>query len=304
MAGAGPLGRVCGTDLTVFFMKGVLVAVGYLPLFYFSGTGNTWWVAGRLAEALDAQGFHAEPLSIEQVSPSRAAEALDRARVVGVGYPVYGSDAPLILQDFLRHLPATNQPKPVLVFVTQGVWSGDGAYCMRSLIEDKGYRVRWAVHFLMPGNLSLDLGPLLNLFFRSMKAKPEDALGRVNRLATRVAQDEPWIMGRHLLLSGGWMQRIPYRKTMSYWQSGHLKVDPERCTLCGRCIRLCPVGNITLLEDLPRFGDACNLCLRCFNFCPQMAVLAFGRPFNPTVYGDAPYRGPTSDFRPEHIIGG
>jgi ferredoxin/flavodoxin len=274
---------------------------GTLPIFFFSGTGNTWWVADRLAEALAERGFETQLLSIEQVTPAQTAEAIDRGALLGIGYPIYGSDAPLIMQEFIARLPETQQPKPVLVFATQAVWSGDGAYFMRRLFESKGYAVRWSVTFNMPCNVCLDMGLLLNLFFSSLKAKPEDALKRVSRLADRVAQDRPWIMGRSTLLSMGWMQRVPFRKTMSYWQSGILSVDPELCNGCGRCQRLCPVENITLEEALPHFGDRCNLCLRCFNYCPQLAVLAFGKPFNTKWFGEQPYQGPDPEFRPEQL---
>lgn len=275
---------------------------GYLPIFYFSGTGNTWWVAARLAEALAERGFDAEPLSIEQLTPAQAAEAVARADVLGVGYPIYGSDAPLVMQAFLDHLPEAHHPTPALVFATQAIWSGDGAYFMRRLFESKGYPIRWAVTFNMPCNVCLDMGFLFNLFFSNLKAKPEDALKRVSQLAGRVAQDKPWIKGRSTLLSMGWMQRIPFRRTLSYWQSGILSVDPELCNACGRCQRLCPVENITMVEGLPHFGAQCNLCLRCFNFCPQLAVLAFGKPFNQKWFGEEPFQGPVPDFRPEQLM--
>jgi len=276
---------------------------GYLPIFFFSGTGNTWWVASHLAEALSIQGFNAESHSIEQVSSSQVVGIIERAAILGLGYPIYGSDAPLIMQEFIRNLPVVESPKPMLIFVTQGIWSGDGAYFLRSQIEEKGYQIRWAVHFNMPGNIALDCGAVLNFFFSSMNAKPQKALERVQRLAKRVAQDRVWIMGRSPVLSIGWMQRIPYRKTLHLWQSGVLSVEPEQCDGCERCERLCPVGNIRMEADLPNFGDQCNLCLRCFNYCPQLAVLAFGKPFNEKWYGDAPYQGPAAGFEPEQLIG-
>ena len=31
-----------------------------VPIFYFSGTGNTWWVGNRIAEALNKMGFNAK----------------------------------------------------------------------------------------------------------------------------------------------------------------------------------------------------------------------------------------------------
>jgi len=49
---------------------------GYLPIFFFSGTGNTWWVGSELANALSEQGFHAEALSIEQVSRPQISAAI------------------------------------------------------------------------------------------------------------------------------------------------------------------------------------------------------------------------------------
>ena len=153
----------------------------------------------------------------------------------------------------------------------------------------------------MPCNVCLDMGFLFNLFFSSLKAKPEDALPRISRLADRVAEDKPWIMGRSTLFSMGWLQRIPFRKTLSYWQSGILSVDPELCNGCGRCQRLCPAENITMDEGLPHFGDQCNLCLRCFNYCPQLAVLAFGKPFNQKWFGAEPFQGPVPEFRPEQL---
>jgi Pyruvate/2-oxoacid:ferredoxin oxidoreductase delta subunit len=145
------------------------------------------------------------------------------------------------------------------------------------------------------------MGFLFNLFFSNLKAKPKDALKRVSRLADRAARDRPWIMGRSSLFSLGWMQRVPFRKTLPYWQSGILSVDPVHCNNCGRCASLCPVGNIAMEAGLPRFGDQCNLCLRCFNYCPQLAVLAFGKPFNQKWFGAVPFQGPVPEFRPEQL---
>ena len=275
----------------------------YLPIFYFSGTGNTWWAAERLAQALAEKGFNAEALSIEKLNPSQVSEAADRAALLGLGYPIYGSDAPLIMQDFIHDLPPASTPKPALVFATQAIWSGDGAYFMRREVEDKGYSLRWAVTFNMPCNVCLDMGILFNLFFSSLKAQPQDILKRVAKLAERVARDQPWIMGRSALLSMGWIQRVPFRMSLTYWQSGILSVDPERCTSCKRCESLCPVGNITLEAGLPVFGDRCILCLRCFNYCPELAVQAFGKPFNVKWFGEEPYQGPIPDFRPEQLRG-
>lgn len=270
-----------------------------VPIFFFSGTGNTWWVAQQLAEMLNRNQFQATTHSIEQVTPAQVNDRVDQADIVALGFPIYGSDAPLIMQEFIKNLPKTEHPKPMLVFATQAAWSGDGAYFIRPLVETLGYHIRWAVHFNMPNNICVDLGWFLNSFLRLFQAKPEQSLKRINKLADKISKGQAWIMGRSTFFSLGWVQRIPYRKGMPTLQKGTLSVDPEKCTACNRCVRLCPVENITLVKSLPRFDSRCNLCLRCFNFCPELAIAAFGKPFNPTWFGEKPYQGPEPYFKPE-----
>jgi flavodoxin/ferredoxin len=273
-----------------------------LQIFFFSGTGNTWWVAQQLVNALENEQFQVNAHSIEQVTSAQVKPLIEQSDIVGLGYPIYGSDAPLLMQDFITNLPESKQTKPMLVFVTQAAWSGDGAYFIRPLVEAKGYHIRWAVHFNMPNNITVDLGWILNTFLGFFQAKPATALKRIQKLSQRISQDQNWIMGRSSLFSLGWMQRIPYRKGLPSLQKDSYQVNSERCNACGRCERLCPVKNITLVAGLPRFDTHCNLCLRCFNYCPELAIEAFGKPFNPSWFGEKPYQGPELGFRPELLI--
>ena len=50
------------------------------------------------------------------------------------------------------------------------------------------------------------------------------------------------------------------------------KVKAEKCTKCGRCAALCPVGNITYKNGLPEFGVKCQYCMRCVSYCPTGAI--------------------------------
>ncbi len=47
---------------------------------------------------------------------------------------------------------------------------------------------------------------------------------------------------------------------------------PEKCTQCGTCVTVCPVG-LTPMTD--RMGKECDNCGRCFSYCPDKA-LTFG----------------------------
>jgi len=57
-----------------------------VPLFYFSGTGNTWWISQALYRALNARGVEAISYSIEQVTREQTTELIQQADIIGLGF--------------------------------------------------------------------------------------------------------------------------------------------------------------------------------------------------------------------------
>ena len=273
------------------------------PIFYFSGTGNTWWVGQQLEAALNSRGFQSQAISIEQISPVEVTTRIEQAEMIGLGYPIYGSDAPEIMKVFVENLPVLKTPKKMMIYITQLAWSGNGAYFMRRQIEKKGYQIDWAVHFNMPCNLSIDLSPFstssnYDKFIPLLEKRKHQA----EKLAGRISTNQKWIHGNNpVSFLASWLQRGPWRHELKWTQNHTFSVDPEKCNHCGRCERICPVENIHLVDGLPVFGDQCNLCLRCYNFCPEQAILVYKRPFNTKRFGEKPFQGPVPEFKPELI---
>ena len=46
----------------------------------------------------------------------------------------------------------------------------------------------------------------------------------------------------------------------------------DDCIGCKRCEKSCPVGNITMKDRKPAWGNNCTACLACYHVCPQQAV--------------------------------
>ena len=68
-------------------------------IFYFSGVGNSAWVARKLASMLDDR-----VLSIaEEIRPDMDYELAEDERV-GFVFPVYGWEPPKIVLDFVRRM--------------------------------------------------------------------------------------------------------------------------------------------------------------------------------------------------------
>ncbi|MFO7742840.1 MAG: 4Fe-4S binding protein [Anaerolineae bacterium] len=50
-------------------------------------------------------------------------------------------------------------------------------------------------------------------------------------------------------------------------------IDGERCTGCGACIEVCPVGAIALVNNVARVDEeSCTGCAVCIDTCPQDAI--------------------------------
>ena len=272
-----------------------------ISIFYFSGTGNTWWTSEHIAEELNRHSFNASTYSIEQLTGKEAVDLIEKSSMIGLGFPVYGSDAPRIFHDFLDALPRQKTQVPVLGFVTQMAWSGDGINFLEKELNEKGYRIRWAVEFNMPSNIALPIFPLpYSSDTNTFKPQLKKCSQKFTDLCEKIANDEDYRQHNHLIhAASAWIQRGPFRLAHD-WGRNFWSVDPDACTSCERCAQICPVGNIDMQDGLPVHGGECVYCMRCFNYCPTLAIQYMGMK-NTRAKKKPPFQGPVPAFRPELI---
>jgi ferredoxin/flavodoxin len=267
-------------------------------VFYFSGTGNTWWVADRIKRQLDAKNINASAVSIDKLTPKKADWWIKTADLILFGWPVYGSDLPAPVKRFINALPESEKGKHVHVFCTQMGFSGDGAWVAHKRLKSKGLIVDTAEHFTMPSNMSMIRGFLGTPDEKSIKRILANTESQVERYTERLLTGQARVKGR-FGYPLGILQRGPYglyeKKSRNC-----MGVDKDRCTHCGLCASLCPMKNITLSE-VPEFAGNCTQCLRCYSFCPVSAITYNGRVRDIQKYGK-PYSIPDKHFKPSLLV--
>lgn len=267
-------------------------------IFYFSGTGNTWWATETLTAGLQAVGIKTCNYSIEQLVDGDADRLIAENDAIGFAYPIYGSDLPQLMKDFIGSLAAVKDKK-AFIFCTQWLWSGDGARVGAELLQGKGFQVSWAEHFSMPNNVSVTVFsfmPYTNDPVRLARRLAKTAV-KIKQFAGRIAGGRPFRRGFNPAAKlAGSLQRLPFRSVFHHLRDD-IGTDLARCTACGSCAFLCPVGNLIQEGSRIKTLGRCILCLRCYSFCPHMAVTYMKKPHR--LSRGKPYQGPVENFRPQ-----
>jgi len=69
--------------------------------------------------------------------------------------------------------------------------------------------------------------------------------------------------------------RLPYNELIPLTDKS-IRVD-DQCTGCGICAKVCPVGNIRIVDGRPEFQHRCEMCFACDEWCPANAVHHWSR---------------------------
>ncbi|MBU0493994.1 MAG: EFR1 family ferrodoxin [Chloroflexi bacterium] len=271
-----------------------------LLVLYFSGTGNTAYVADYLARRLAPAPVQIEIRSTEQQSASD----LGDFDVLATGFPVYGCDSPSYFQSYVTHLPP-GEGRGAFAFGTKGAFAGGAIAQNLRRLAARGYVPLGGGSVMMPGTDGLAFVGKESWMARQALDKDYDHLADADRVAGQMAgvlsglaAGEPAEAYRQPLPRsrvGNSLDRVwafLYNLLAERYAVSRFWAD-ERCNGCGLCVRLCPTGNVELRDGHPHFGDQCMPCMRCIHLCPRAAIQIGG--FTVDKFR---WHGPRGDFRP------
>lgn len=236
---------------------------------YFSGTGNTKHSIEKLINGLgDGQLY-----SIENENVINAIKAAD---TIIFAYPVYYSNLPKIVRDFIIDNAQIWRGKKIFIMATMGLFSGDGAGRSAILFKKFGAKVLGGLHIKMPDCIG-DVKLLKKSKDENRKviAEADDKIDKaVNRIKANKFPKEG--LGFICRIIGLFGQRLYFRgKTKKYYNG--IKVDNTKCVACGLCVSLCPMKNIEIADNKILFNGKCTMCYRCFSNCPNKAITIIGK---------------------------
>jgi ferredoxin len=239
-------------------------------IYYFSGTGNSYYVASYLAQKLSAE---MKPI----IRYKDKEEIISEASIVGLVFPIYDFKAPEIMYQFINRLQ-TPEDTYFFAVCTYGI---KPLKTMKKLgavltLNDKKLSAGFTVN--MPHN---GLGYRMisrekqQKMFNDFKNKSEMILYQVT--SKKQGHIEYSNIIDHLVLIGIFLRLMPkiipmlLQAFLKGWNSLGFYSDGS-CNGCGICSKICPVDNIQIYDHRPRWGDTCLNCFACFHWCPQRCI--------------------------------
>ena len=275
-----------------------------IVIFYFSGTGNTWWTLSELKRELEKLNNSVEMYSLENPDLKKEGfipDKIEKADHVVLGYPIYGSALPKNMREFVKDLPKISTAKNFSALCTQAAFSGDGNWYFKKDIETKGYKFLQSFQINFTTNFNVAIFPFsLSKPAEGVKLerKKNKVAKKIKKMAKKVVNNERYIEGRRFyqILLGRIQRSLFLFREKKY--SKYFKFSKDRCTKCKLCVQTCPTENLVLDEskdlNLIRKNN-CILCFRCYNFCPALAI-NFGKNIkDPTKYKR--FTGPVKNLK-------
>lgn len=231
---------------------------------YYTGTGGTKLVASELHKALNTVGVDS---SINQIHNNNEF-SISGCRHVVIAYPVHAGRSPRAVEEWTANQDFTGI-KVSLIPVSGGGDIIPNTACrvpLRKIIRRLNGRVVYEDMFVMPANVFMTTPPmttqaLINILPKKAETIAGDIKNDVGRKAKVIITDR-------LMASIG---ALEHRGAKIFGRN--LRVE-KSCNLCGKCVRNCPAGNISIMADKVTYDNKCDLCMGCVYICPKKAIHA------------------------------
>lgn len=230
-------------------------------ILYFSGTGNSKYVANELAQKLGDSLFSINEGIKNGVAPQQANDNLVLV------CPTYAWRIPKLVVDYVKNTDFVGA-KRIWFVMTCGGEIGNAAKFNKELAEVKHLDYMGSFGIRLPDN-----------YIIMFPAAPQDAAQKL------FAEAPEKIEKLAAIISAG--QAFPKPRSNMYDKAMSSLVNPlfyknvksdlflatDACNGCGLCEKLCPLNNIKLAAGKPTWGHTnCTHCMSCISYCKQNAI--------------------------------
>ena len=250
---------------------------GEQMVLYFSGTGNSRFVAERIAYTLDDRA-----VNISKYLKSEEQPRFTEPGVYVFVAPCYVSTTAKAMCDLIKEAEFPEGVRAYFV-ITGAAYMGASPATNKKLSEKKGFIYMGTAEVVMPQNYII--------YFKT-RSKEEnkkivaDALPVIDRIAGIIKSSERFPAAK-LFFGEAALTDLVCALYYPLFMKAKKFQATAACISCRKCVSDCPLGNISFDGSKPVWGDNCTHCMACINLCPRSAI-EYGK----SSAGKPRYKGP------------
>jgi Fe-S-cluster-containing hydrogenase component 2/flavodoxin len=233
-------------------------------IFYFSGTGNSLYVAQKLYENEESKLVNIA----EAIREKHFNYEVKEGEKIGFVFPVYFYGLPTVVAEFLDLLSIEHNSKPFIYTVITCAGSiGNADKTLQKLLDKKNLNLNSSFTVTMPNNYNImsDLPDVQKQMIVLQNAENE-----IEEIIEALNNKTEGNFAKHGYFSLFTPIVYPiygiYRKTQKFYAT------PD-CHNCRLCEQMCPSEVIQIKNGKPEWvEEKCSHCSGCINRCPVHAI--------------------------------
>ncbi len=224
---------------------------------YFSGTGNSKYIAENLAEMLNIKALD---ISRDELTENIKKEIIE-GEYFGIVCPIYAWGLPEPVENFIKKLPESKAFK----FVVCSCGMSSGLAVKKAL---KGVSGQSAYTILMPSNYIIggDIEEEKVILEKLTNCDKE-----IEKVFREIKEKIPTYRVRE-----GSLPRIKSSIVNMGFNKFARSTKPfyatSKCISCGLCQFVCPAKTISIPKKFPQWEEKCYQCMACISRCPQKSI--------------------------------
>lgn len=231
-------------------------------ILYFTGTGNSRYAA-QIIEKVTGDKL----VSINEYLKNNMNGVIRSEEPFVFVVPTYAWRIPRVVEQFIRDTEFSGTNK-IYFIMTCGGQTGNSVHYIKKLCDDKGFNLKGFASVVMPDNYIV-------MYDVQSKEKCDEIIEKsdekIFHLADVIKSGESFEDE-----SVGIKDKLMSSVINPLFYSMYVKADGfysnEKCIGCSKCVELCPLNNIKIVDNKPEWGDDCTHCMACICGCPVEAV--------------------------------
>lgn len=231
-------------------------------IIYFTGTGNSRYIAELLAKELNDELIDSTKLIKQGEHPE-----FNSVKPFVFVAPTYAWRLPRIFKDWMKNCRFGGNKNAYFVLTCGSEMGAAGKYISR-FCADIGLDYTGTAEIVMPENyIAMFKAPSAEELLEIIAKAKEPTV----KLARLISKGKPFEQVKTTLidsLASGIVNSCFY----TFCISARKFHATDKCIACGKCTKECMLNNITLKDGKPVWGKNCTHCMACICKCPVEAI--------------------------------